>query len=455
MKATITGSDSLSKRILVDLLGGLRVSEVPERYPVSLDQAKRLSRYRNMLELANDHLEFELYNRIQELGLRSLPLSYLFKKQDWTGIAEILSVVTDETTREELQLVIDGLGAKRKRILEFKENADLLLAQLENAEHRLRIKEKAILHIKNDMDEKIRIFNSYEEPYRSFLKEYLGLYEGDFVLAKRLNVNWQRILRKQEIIEYKADQYIYLIKDFAGFVESLKSRIRKGLDYRWNSEIDIERLRKTSSWIDVPDDGKYKIPSAFSGQFTDSIHKVNQELKEIQKEKVNIKKELFNLKNKTIHSYTEMTEASDFLSTFDLKRHKELQEKALKWLFQRGFIAVAEFTLPNGKRADIFAYNESQIVIFEVKVSQGDLVTDKKWTDYLPYCNEFYFLTSADLVNSVEEKIKDVNCGHYIETNGSLKLIKTDDRPVNKVDQEAELRFAAGQLLSRKFIYGY
>lgn len=43
MKATITGSDSLSKRILVDLTGGLRISEVPVNYPVSLDQAKRCS----------------------------------------------------------------------------------------------------------------------------------------------------------------------------------------------------------------------------------------------------------------------------------------------------------------------------------------------------------------------------------------------------------------------------
>src|SRR5690606_2748099 len=115
MKATITGLDSISKHILAALdKGGLRVSEIPEHYPVSLDQAKRLSRFKKMLELAKDNLDEELYNRLQSLGIKSLPLSSLFKKLDWTGLAEILSVVTDETTREELHLLINGLDEKRK-----------------------------------------------------------------------------------------------------------------------------------------------------------------------------------------------------------------------------------------------------------------------------------------------------------------------------------------------------
>ena len=107
-----------------------------------------------------------------------------------------------------------------------------------------------------------------------------------------------------------------------------------------------------------------------------------------------------------------------------------------------------------GKRVDIFAYNESQIVIFEIKVSYGDLMTDSKWTEYLPYCHDFYFLTPSDLASPVVEKIKEVNCGQCVETGSSLKIIKQDDRLVNEIDQENELKFAAGQLLSRKFIYG-
>jgi len=455
MKATTTGNDSLSKRILLDLQGGLRVSEIPTHYPVSLDQAKKLSRFKKMLELAKQNLEEEHYHRLQLLGIKSFPLAPLFKKTDWPGVAEVLSVITDETTRDELQMLINGLTEKRERIHEFKETADLILERLENTDKTLRIKEKELLQMQKEMDNQNKVFKRYPEPYRSFLSEYLGLYEGKLVLAKRLNPNWQRNLRKKGIIVYNEELYVHFLKDFLAFTEDLKSRHQRGLDYRWNSDSDKERIKKGTPWIDVPEDGKYKLPSAFNEQLSVAINKVNQELTEVKEKRVTIETELKTMKKKTVHSYMEMAEVSDFLSMINLKRHKELQDKALKWLFQRGFIAVAELTLPNGKRADIFAYNESQIVIFEVKSSQGDLKTDQKWKDYLPYCHEFYFLTPADLSHSVEEKIKNVNCGHYVEAGGSLKLIKTDDRPVNKVDQESELRFAAGQLLSRKFIYGY
>ena len=42
MKATITGSDDLSKRILIDLNSGIKVSQIPDLYPISLDQAKEI-----------------------------------------------------------------------------------------------------------------------------------------------------------------------------------------------------------------------------------------------------------------------------------------------------------------------------------------------------------------------------------------------------------------------------
>ena len=114
MQATITGSDDLSKRILIDLNSGIKVSQIPDLYPISLDQAKRLSRLNKMLNLANEHLVEDLYNRLKQLGIKSLPLSRLFRQYDWGGITEILSVITDETTRDELQLLIDALDEKEK-----------------------------------------------------------------------------------------------------------------------------------------------------------------------------------------------------------------------------------------------------------------------------------------------------------------------------------------------------
>lgn len=57
----------------------MKPSQIPEHYPVSLDQAKRLSRLYKMLILANEQLDDDLYNRFHKLGLKSLPLSRLFR----------------------------------------------------------------------------------------------------------------------------------------------------------------------------------------------------------------------------------------------------------------------------------------------------------------------------------------------------------------------------------------
>jgi DNA repair protein MmcB-like len=455
MKAITTGSDPLSKRIMHDLETGLKVSKIPDLYPVSLDQAKRLSRFNKMLLSAKEHLNEDLYNRLQQLGIKSLPLSHFFRQDDWGGIVEILSVVTDETTRDELQLLIDALKEKRERILELKETVDVSLSQLEQAEQSLLVKEKELLLLQMEMDEYLEVFKQYPEPFRSFLGEYLGLYEGKLVLAKRLNVTWQKSLRKQDIIEYDEYRHIYFLKDFNTFIESLRSRHNQGLTYRWDPQKDIKRITKSTAWADVSHDGKYNISSAFSGSFIDSMKKIKQELKDIEEKKISIEDDLIRIKHENVQSYMELTEAPDYLSAADLKRHKELQDKALKWLFHRGFIAVAEFTLPNGKKADIFAYNESQIIIFEIKVSKNDLITDQKWPEYLPYCHDFFFLTPVELNDEVATKTKSIYCGQFIETANSIRLIHPDKRNVENVNQDDELKFSAAQFLSRKFIYGY
>ena len=341
MKATITGNDVLSNRILLDLQSGLRVSEVPNHYPVSLDQAKRLSRFRKMLDLTKKNLEEEYYDRLQILGIKSLPLAPFFKKSDWAGLAEILSVVTDETTRDELQILINGLEDKRKRMAELKENTDLLFSELEEMIKTLRTEEIQLLQAKKETED--------------------------------------------------------------------RSKLKK-----------IEKM-----------------------------------LIENREKKLAIDKELPSIRKKNVHSYMKLAETSDFLSAIHLKQHKNLQEKALKWLFQRGFIAVADLPLPNGKKADIWAYNESKMVIFDVKTSMEDVMTDKRWTDHLPYCHEFYILTTSELESFTAEAIKEVDCGQLVDTDGGLKMVKPDHRLVDKVDHQEELKFSAGMLLTRKVIYRF
>lgn len=57
-----------------------------------------------------------------------------------------------------------------------------------------------------------------------------------------------------------------------------------------------------------------------------------------------------------------------------------------------GFAPLAEFRLPNGRRADLAGVDGAgRIVIAEVKSCAADFEADRKWTDYLPYCDAFYF----------------------------------------------------------------
>jgi hypothetical protein len=62
-------------------------------------------------------------------------------------------------------------------------------------------------------------------------------------------------------------------------------------------------------------------------------------------------------------------------------------------LFARNDIwCLAEVPLKNGRRADLMGIDaKGLIVIVEIKVARADLLGDAKWTDYLEYCDRFYW----------------------------------------------------------------
>src|SRR6185312_13680365 len=46
----------------------------------------------------------------------------------------------------------------------------------------------------------------------------------------------------------------------------------------------------------------------------------------------------------------------------------------------------------NGRRADLMAIDpKGELTIVEIKVAKADLVGDGKWTDYLDYCDRFFW----------------------------------------------------------------
>jgi hypothetical protein len=62
-----------------------------------------------------------------------------------------------------------------------------------------------------------------------------------------------------------------------------------------------------------------------------------------------------------------------------------------------GLAPLAEFRLPNGRRADMAGLDPKGRLIFaEIKSCQADFDADCKWTDYLGFCDEFYFAVARD-----------------------------------------------------------
>ncbi len=66
-------------------------------------------------------------------------------------------------------------------------------------------------------------------------------------------------------------------------------------------------------------------------------------------------------------------------------------------LFLRNQIVVQpEVSLRNQRRTDLMGINaKGEIIIVEIKCARGDLLGDQKWTEYLDYCDRFYWAVPA------------------------------------------------------------
>ena len=57
---------------------------------------------------------------------------------------------------------------------------------------------------------------------------------------------------------------------------------------------------------------------------------------------------------------------------------------------------LKELPLGNGRRADLVAIDRTgMIALVEVKSCRADFVADRKWSEYLAYCDRFYFAVAA------------------------------------------------------------
>jgi len=67
--------------------------------------------------------------------------------------------------------------------------------------------------------------------------------------------------------------------------------------------------------------------------------------------------------------------------------------------------AMCEVPLSNGRRADLMAIGpRGELTIVEIKVSKADLLGDQKWTDYLEYCDRFFWAVPQTLAAILDEE---------------------------------------------------
>lgn len=71
---------------------------------------------------------------------------------------------------------------------------------------------------------------------------------------------------------------------------------------------------------------------------------------------------------------------------------------------RQDIFAICEVPLANGRRADLMALDpRGGLTIVEIKVSRADLVGDCKWTEYLDFCDLFYWAVPAGVLPALLE----------------------------------------------------
>ncbi len=79
-------------------------------------------------------------------------------------------------------------------------------------------------------------------------------------------------------------------------------------------------------------------------------------------------------------------ELQDRIVTADVTRG------TMRMLAREDCLAVAEVSLGNGRRVDLMGLcARGKVTIVEVKISRADLLGDGKWTEYLDYCDRFFW----------------------------------------------------------------
>jgi hypothetical protein len=107
-----------------------------------------------------------------------------------------------------------------------------------------------------------------------------------------------------------------------------------------------------------------------------------------------------------------------------------------------GFACLRELPLASGRRADIVAVDgKGEVWILEIKSSLEDFRSDRKWREYGPFCDRFFFAAPPELEPAIFPAcagliVADAHGGELVRVPDACALAPARRRAVT-------LRFAA------------
>jgi hypothetical protein len=84
------------------------------------------------------------------------------------------------------------------------------------------------------------------------------------------------------------------------------------------------------------------------------------------------------------------------------ERTAAVRRAAARLCLRLGWAPLHEVRLANNRRADILALTRNGcFVCIEVKSCLRDYLTDEKWTEYQPFCDQFFFAVDCDFPRDI------------------------------------------------------
>lgn len=449
----ITGKDPISLQVLEAFTQQQKLVDIAVAFNLSLDQVKRLKRLYNytntVLALTNE----QTTEQFKQLGTKGLFLSPYIKANNALALTDILPFTNDLTTRDELLELMQQYDKKQERIQAFEQSYQAFLIASAEKETAFQQKIKELEQAKQKLLAKFEFIQQYEPAIQELLLYYVGIHrDGYYGLRRRVDSGFRKALEKKNIIQLN-DEYVWVIHSMDDFAKQLAYRLKYGHYIEWDYEREKHRMRNNEIGARyVANDEDYKAIRNFTeetNQLEKEMQQLETELTTLADEKAKLQAELEANKRASILSFEEASIASDLMSERELLRHKEMQSLAMKWLYNQGFIVASEVVLPNKKRADVIGYNEEKIILLEVKSSKEDYRQDHKWTEYLPYCDEFYFFLDFYAADQADKQ-----AGYIQEQGRTLTIIQTDTIP-HHCEHRTETEWAIGRALSKKVTFGW